>query len=88
MTDWVTESINDLLRSDSNSLLDSGSSKGSHHPSHECFMGDVEDGHVVDYDDADPDEVPAAVVASEARTPSPPTPVGATSSQLSPPVLE
>ena len=60
MADWVTESIHDLLEADFDTLLDSYSSRGSHHPSRECFMADVEDGHVSDYyddDDTDPQEV-------------------------------
>jgi hypothetical protein len=43
MTDYVMESFYDLLMGDSKGISDSDSSKGSHHPSHECFM--VEGAH-------------------------------------------
>jgi hypothetical protein len=43
MADYLMESIHDLLASDSESISDSGSSRGSYHPSCECFMADVAD---------------------------------------------
>jgi hypothetical protein len=41
MVDYLMELIHDLLASDSELISDSGSSRGSHHPSRECFMADV-----------------------------------------------
>ena len=38
MTEYVVESFHDLLVGESESASDSDSSRGSHHPSHECFM--------------------------------------------------
>ena len=46
MTEYVMESFHDLLTGESGSPSDSDSSKGSHHPSHECFMAGTPDGHV------------------------------------------
>jgi hypothetical protein len=36
--DYVAESFHDLLAGDSEEVSDFGSSRGSHHPSCECFM--------------------------------------------------
>ena len=38
MTKYVVESFHDLLVGESGSPSDSDSSRGSHHPSRECFM--------------------------------------------------
>ena len=38
MADYVTKSFHDLLMGDSESISNSDSSRGSHHPSRECFM--------------------------------------------------
>ena len=38
MTEYVMESFHDLLVGESESPSDSDSSRGSHHPSQECFM--------------------------------------------------
>ena len=46
MTEYVTESFHDLLTGESESPSDSDSSRGSHHPSHECFMAGTLKGHV------------------------------------------
>jgi hypothetical protein len=43
MADYLVEPIHDLLASDSESISDSSSSRGSYHPSRECFMADVAD---------------------------------------------
>jgi hypothetical protein len=40
MTDYIMESFHDLLAGDLEEVFDSDSSKGSHHPSRECFMAD------------------------------------------------
>jgi hypothetical protein len=40
MTDYVMESFYDLLARDSEEISDSDSSRGSHHPSRECFMAE------------------------------------------------
>lgn len=45
-------SFYDLLVEDSET--DSGSSRGSHHPLHECFMVYTPDGHVEDEDKTPP----------------------------------
>ena len=39
-TDYMSESIHDLLADPSESLFDSGSCEAIHHPSRECFMED------------------------------------------------
>ena len=46
MTEYVVESFHDLLTGDSESPSDSNSSRGSHHPSRECFMAGTPEGHV------------------------------------------
>ena len=38
MNKYVMESFHDLLAGELESPSDSDSSRGSHHPSHECFM--------------------------------------------------
>jgi hypothetical protein len=45
MVDYFMESIHDLL-SNSESISDSNSCEGSHHPSQECFMAETSNGHV------------------------------------------
>ena len=46
MTEYVTESFHDLLVGESGSPSNSDSSRGSHHPSHECFMVGTPEGYV------------------------------------------
>ena len=46
MTEYVMESFHDLLARESESSSSSDSSKGGHHPSHECFMAGTPEGHV------------------------------------------
>ena len=46
MTDYVVESFHDLLVGDLETIYDSDSSRGSHHPSRECFMAETLEGHV------------------------------------------
>jgi len=46
MTEYVAESFHDLLARESESPSNSDSSRGSHHPSHECFMVGIPEGHV------------------------------------------
>ena len=46
MADYVTESFHDLLVGDSESISDSDSSRGSHHPLRECFMAGTPEGRV------------------------------------------
>jgi hypothetical protein len=54
MAEYVTKSFYDLLMGDSEGISDSNSSKGSHHPSHECFMAEgvhhveTRKGHIAD----------------------------------------
>jgi hypothetical protein len=43
MTDYIMESIHDLLVSDLESISDFTSSQGSYHPLHECFMVEITD---------------------------------------------
>jgi hypothetical protein len=45
MADYVSESFHDLLAGESETISDSNSSMGSHHPSLECFMADHSKGH-------------------------------------------
>jgi hypothetical protein len=77
MTDYDTEAY-DLLVGDSEEISDSNSSRGSHHPSRECFMAGAErgntlEGHVAsvregnvtspaDFDDEDEGEEDARVL--------------------------
>ena len=46
VTEYVVESFHDLLVEEPESLSGSDSSRGSHHPSHECFMIGTPKGHV------------------------------------------
>ena len=46
MADYIVESFHDLLAGDSESIFGSNSSRGSHHPSWECFMTGTPEGHV------------------------------------------
>ena len=46
MTEYVTESFHDLLIGESESPSSSNSSRGSHHPSRECFMVGTPERHV------------------------------------------
>ena len=46
MTEYVVESFHDLLAGDSESLSNSNFSRGSHHPSRECFMAGTLEGCV------------------------------------------
>ena len=46
MTEYVMESFHDLLAGESRSPSDSNSSRGSHHPSCECFMTGTPEGHI------------------------------------------
>ena len=46
MTEYVAESFPDLLSRESESPSNSDSSRGSHHPSHECFMVGTPEGHI------------------------------------------
>ena len=46
MTEYVVESFHDLLVGESESPSNFDSSRGSHHPSHECFMAGTPDRHV------------------------------------------
>ena len=46
MTEYVTESFHNLLIEESESPSSYDSSRGSHHPSCECFMIGTPEGHV------------------------------------------
>ena len=46
MTEYVMESFHDLLVGESKSPSDSNSSRGSYHPSQECFMAGIPDGYI------------------------------------------
>ena len=46
MTKYVAEYFHDLLTGESELPSSSDSSRGSHHPSHECFMAGTLKGHV------------------------------------------
>ena len=46
MTKYVAESIHDLFVEESGSPSNSNSSRGSHHPSHECFMVGTPEGYI------------------------------------------
>ena len=46
MTEYVTESFHDLLVEETESPSTFDSTRGSHHPSRECFMAGTPKGHV------------------------------------------
>ena len=46
MTEYITESFHDLITEESESPSSSDSSRGSHHPSRECFMAGTPEGQV------------------------------------------
>ena len=46
MTEYVIESFHNLLMREMESPSTSDSSRGSHHPSHECFMEGTPEGHI------------------------------------------
>ena len=46
MIEYVTETFHDLLAEESESPSSSDSSRGSHHPSCECFMAGTPEGHI------------------------------------------
>ena len=46
MIEYIMESFHNLLVEEPKSPSSSDSSKGSHHPSHECFMIGTPKGHV------------------------------------------
>ena len=46
MTDYLFESIHDLLTGTTKNLSDTGSSEASHHSSCECFMAGSPNGHL------------------------------------------
>ena len=46
MAEYVVESFHDLLAGESESPSNSDSNRGSHRPSHECFMVGTPEGHV------------------------------------------
>jgi len=46
MTEYVAESFHDLLMGETELPSTSDSSRGSHHPSHECFMAGIPEGHI------------------------------------------
>ena len=46
MTEYVMESFHDLLIGELESPSNSDSNRGSHQPSHECFMVGTPEGHV------------------------------------------
>jgi hypothetical protein len=46
MVDYVSEFFHDLLAGESETIFDSDSSSGSHHPSLECFMVDSLEGRI------------------------------------------
>jgi hypothetical protein len=48
MTDYISESFHDLLAGESEAISNSNSSRGSHHPSRECFLAGVPEGRVED----------------------------------------
>ena len=66
------ESIHKLLTEELESSSSSDSSRGSHHPSPECFMAETSEGHVesVSEGEATPTGNPDARTAGEVVTPS------------------
>ena len=74
MADYALESVYVLLRTDFESLPSSQSSDGSHHPSHECFIAEIHDGHASSTSGAEinPREVLAHILAKGVVVPHPP----------------
>ena len=66
------ESIHKLLTEEPESSSSSGSSRGSHHPSRECFMAETSEGHVesVSEGEATPTGNPDARTGGEVVAPS------------------
>ena len=54
MTEYAVESFHDLLAGESESPSSSNSNRGSHHPSHECFMAGTPEGHVKSIHEEEP----------------------------------
>ena len=54
MIKYVMESFHDLLVGELESPSSSDSSRGSHHPSHECFMAGTPEGHVKSIHEEEP----------------------------------
>jgi len=48
LIEHITESLHNLLTGELGSSSSSDSSRGSHHPSRECFMARTPEGHVED----------------------------------------
>ena len=46
LTKYIMESFHDVLADETELPSTSNSSRGSHHPSHECFMAGTPEGHV------------------------------------------
>ena len=46
MAEYVVESFHDLLMGESESPSNSDSSRGSHHPSRECFLAGTPEGYI------------------------------------------
>ena len=46
VTEYVAKSFHDLLAGETESSSTSDSSRGSHHPSRECFMAGTPEGHI------------------------------------------
>ena len=72
MIESVTESLHGLLTEGPGSDSGSDSSRGSHHPSWECFMAETFDGHVesVSGEEATPTGNPDGRTRGEAVAPS------------------
>jgi hypothetical protein len=89
MADYIVDSIHDLLGLDSQTFFDSSSSRGSHHPSQECFMAETSNGHFSSASDSSetPREVPVGVVAGETRV-LPPAAAALAPPQLGRPLFE
>ena len=66
-----TESIYKLLTEEPESSSSSNSSRGSHHPSRECFMAETSEGHVesVSEGEATPTHNPDARIEGKAVAP-------------------
>ena len=67
-----TESLHKLLTKEPGSSSSSDSSRGSHHPSRECFMVETSKGHIesVSAEEATPAGNPDGRTGGEAATPS------------------
>ena len=80
----VTESFHDLLAEEPESSSGSNSSRGSHHPSRECFMTGTPEGHVESVHKGEATPINGLDDEAEKETMAPCTNAGGTTESLTP----